>query len=60
MQSFGDNSAVTQSVNNDNPKEIRTWDDPSAWTPEVDEPPLPSRIPEAVPEADVLEQSLPA
>jgi hypothetical protein len=56
MQSFGDQ--IPQVLPTDESLPENTWDDPSAWTPEVDS--LKPRIPEGAPEADVLEQYLPA
>lgn len=59
MQIFGTDSPVNE-VPGTPSDEVKTWDDPSAWTPESEEPPAPPRIADGVPEADALEQTLPA
>lgn len=56
MQSFGDQTP--QVLPTDETLRENTWDDPSAETPEIDS--LDLSIPEGAPEADVLEQHLPA
>ena len=57
MQSFGDQT-FSPATPVEVPPEIDEWRDPSVWTPEEEAPQL--RVPDGVPEADVLEQQLPA
>lgn len=56
MQSFGDQTPQVLPTDETLPE--HAWDDPSAETPEVESRDL--AIPEGAPEADVLEQHLPA
>jgi hypothetical protein len=57
MQSFGDQT-FSPATPVEVPPEIDEWQDPSAWNPEEETPQL--EVPDGVPEADVLEQQLPA
>ena len=58
MQSFGDETPIPHTVA-ETPTVINAPDDPSTWTPEEESPPS-LEVPDGLPEADVLEQQLPA
>jgi hypothetical protein len=53
MKTFGDISTIVQP--SETPAESDLWEETVAWVPE-EEPPTP-RIPDDVPEADLLEQN---
>ena len=59
MQSFGDETPIPHTVA-ETPTVINAPDDPSTWTPEEEESAPLLEVRDGLPEADVLEQQLPA